>query len=163
MKLRHQATRQAIELIKRFEGFRRRAAMLQDGAWTIGYGHTRTARAGAAITEADADALLIYDVASVITAVNEWVYSPLTQNQFDALVAFAFNIGLTNFRRSSVLRRLNEGQHLQALQLHRRIAQIRPKIAGNRGVAWPSASGMKKTKNANRIRKQTIANPSFTV
>ncbi len=114
MKLRHQATRQAIELIKRFEGFRRRAAMLQDGAWTIGYGHTRTARAGAAITEADADALLIYDVASVITAVNEWVYSPLTQNQFDALVAFAFNIGLTNFRRSSVLRRLNEGQHLQA-------------------------------------------------
>jgi lysozyme len=114
MQLRHQATRAAIELIKRFEGFRRRAARLPDGTWTIGYGHTRTARDGAEISEADADALLIYDVAAVVKAINEWVFSPLTQNQFDALTAFAFNIGLPNFRRSSVLRRLNEGSHLQA-------------------------------------------------
>jgi lysozyme len=114
MQPRHQATRAAIELIKRFEGFRRRAAQLPDGAWTIGYGHTRTAREGADISEADADALLIYDLAAVVKAINEWVFSPLTQNQFDALTAFAFNIGLPNFRRSSVLRRLNEGAHLQA-------------------------------------------------
>jgi lysozyme len=114
MQPRHQATRAAVELIKRFEGFRRRAARLPDGAWTIGYGHTRTAREGADITEADADALLIYDLAAVVKAINEWVFSPLTQNQFDALTAFVFNIGLPNFRRSSVLRRLNEGSHLQA-------------------------------------------------
>jgi lysozyme len=114
MKPRHQATRAAIDLIKRFEGFRSKAALLPDGRWTIGYGHTRTARPGAQITEADADALLIYDVAGVITAINEWVFSPLTQNQFDALTAFVFNIGLQNFRRSSVLRRLNEGAPLQA-------------------------------------------------
>jgi lysozyme len=114
MQPRQQATRAAIELIKRFEGFRRRAAQLPDGAWTIGYGHTRTAREGADISEADADALLIYDLAAVVKAINEWVFSPLTQNQFDALTAFAFNIGLPNFRRSSVLRRLNEGAHLQA-------------------------------------------------
>ena len=114
MKPRYQATRAAIELIKRFEGFRRRAARLPDGSWTVGYGHTRTAREGADITEADADALLIYDLSAVVKAINEWVYSPLTQNQFDALVAFVFNIGLPNFRRSSVLRRLNEGSHLQA-------------------------------------------------
>jgi lysozyme len=59
MQPRQQATRAAVELIKRFEGFRRHAAKLPDGAWTIGYGHTRTARDGADITEADADALLI--------------------------------------------------------------------------------------------------------
>lgn len=111
---RHQATKTAIDLIKRFEGFRAKAAQLPDGGWTIGYGHTRTARAGVEITEADADALLIYDVAAVTAAINEWVFSPLTQNQFDALVAFAFNIGLSSFRRSSVLRRLNEGSYLQA-------------------------------------------------
>ena len=58
--------------------------------------------------------MLIYDLSAVIAAINEWVFTPLTQNQFDALVAFAFNIGLPNFRRSSVLRRLNEGSHLQA-------------------------------------------------
>jgi lysozyme len=114
MKPRLQATRAAIELIKCFEGFRRRAAELPNGSWTIGYGHTRTARQGAEITEADADALLIYDLSAVVKALNEWVFSPLTQNQFDALVAFVFNIGLPNFRRSSVLRRLNEGSHLQA-------------------------------------------------
>src|ERR1700761_8325800 len=114
MKARYQATRAAIDLIKRFEGFRAKAAELPDGRWTVGYGHTKSARAGATITEADADALLIYDVAAVVGAINSWVFSPLTQNQFDALVAFAFNVGLQNFRRSSVLRRLNEGAHLQA-------------------------------------------------
>ena len=114
MKARYQATRAAIDLIKRFEGFRAKAAELPDGRWTIGYGHTKSARAGAVITEADADALLIYDVAAVTAAINQWVFSPLTQNQFDALTAFVFNIGLPNFRRSSVLRRLNEGSYLQA-------------------------------------------------
>jgi lysozyme len=114
MKPRHQATRAAIDLIKRFEGFRSKAAQLPDGGWTIGYGHTKSARAGAEIGEADADALLIYDVAAVVAAINEWVFSPLTQNQFDALVAFAFNIGLPSFRRCSALRRLNEGSYLQA-------------------------------------------------
>ena len=114
MQARYQATRAAIDLIKRFEGFRAKAAELPDGRWTVGYGHTKSARAGAVITEADADALLIYDVAGVVAAINAWVFSPLTPNQFDALVAFAFNIGLPNFRRSSVLRRLNEGSHLQA-------------------------------------------------
>jgi lysozyme len=114
MKARYKATRAAIELIKRFEGFRPKAAALPDGRWTIGYGHTKSARAGAVVTEADADALLVYDIAAVTTAINQWVFSPLTQHQFDALTAFVFNIGLANFRRSSVLRRLNEGSYLQA-------------------------------------------------
>src|ERR1700761_8173525 len=114
MKARYQATRAAIDLIKRFEGFRPKAAQLADGGWTIGYGHTKSARPGAVITEADADALLIYDVAAVTAAINQWTFCPLNQNQFDALTAFVFNIGLANFRRSSVLRRLNEGAHLQA-------------------------------------------------
>lgn len=114
VKHRYQASRAAVELIKRFEGFRARAARLPNGRWTVGYGHTRTAREGVEIKEADADALLIYDLSAVVAAINEWVFSPLTQNQFDALVAFAFNIGLAAFRRSSVLRRLNEGSMLQA-------------------------------------------------
>ena len=114
MKARYQATRAAIDLIKRFEGFRAKAAELPGERWTIGYGHTKSARPGAVISEADADALLIYDVAAVTAAINQWVFSPLNQNQFDALTAFVFNIGLPNFRRSSVLRRLNEGSYLQA-------------------------------------------------
>ncbi len=114
MKSRNQVSRAAIELIKRCEGYRRKAAQLPDGRWTIGYGHTLTAREGAEVSEHDAEALLMYDLIAVSHVVNEWVFTPLNQNQFDALVAFAFNIGSENFRRSSVLRRLNEGALIQA-------------------------------------------------
>ena len=114
MKPRHQVSRAAIELIKKFEGYRQKAAQLPDGRWTIGYGHTLTARQGAEVSEADAEALLMYDLIAVAHAVNEHSYTPLIQNQFDALCCFAFNVGVDNFRRSSVLRRVNEGQLLQA-------------------------------------------------
>jgi len=114
MKPRHQVSRAAVDLIKRFEGYRQTSAQLPDGRWTIGYGHTLTARPGATVSEKDAEALLLYDLISVAHSVNEHTYTPLTQNQFDALVCFAFNIGLENFLRSGVLRRINEGSLLQA-------------------------------------------------
>ncbi len=114
MKPRQKVSRAALELIERFEGYRRSAARLDDGRWTIGYGHTRSARQGLEVSEADAEALLIYDLLEVADAINELVFTPITQNQFDALAAFVFNIGIDAFRRSGVLRRLNEGQLLQA-------------------------------------------------
>jgi lysozyme len=120
---KQQASRAALDLIKRFEGYRRAAARLPDGRWTIGYGHTKTARPGAEVSEADAEALLIYDLMEVSGAIHDAVYTPLTQNQFDALAAFVFNVGIENFRHSAVLRRLNEGALLQAayaLELWRR-------------------------------------------
>ena len=97
-----------------FEGFRAKAAQLDDGRWTIGFGHTATAREGAEITEADAEALLLYDLIQAAHAVNEHVYAPLGQNQFDALVSFAFNIGARAFKSSPTVRRLNEGRMLEA-------------------------------------------------
>jgi len=114
MKPRHQVSRAAIELIKRFEGYRRKAAQLPDGRWTLGYGHVLSARQGAEVPEEDAEALLLYDLIAVAHAVNELTLAPLNQNQFDALCAFVFNIGVEDYRGSSVLRRLNEGQPLQA-------------------------------------------------
>jgi lysozyme len=114
MKPRYQVSRAAVELIKRFEGYRMKAAQLPDGRWTLGYGHTLTARAGASVSEQDAEALLLYDLITVAHTVNENVYAPLNQNQFDALVCFTFNIGAENFVRSAVLRRLNEGTPLLA-------------------------------------------------
>jgi lysozyme len=123
MNPRQHVSRAAIELIKRFEGCRRRAAQLPDGRWTIGYGHTASARAGAEVSEADAEALLLYDLMGVAAAVNELVYADITQNQFDALCAFAFAIGAPAFRGSDVLKRVNEGAFTQAafaLELWRR-------------------------------------------
>lgn len=114
MKPRQQISKAAIDMIKRFEGYRRKAAQLPDGRWMIGYGHIQTARAGAEVSEEDAEALLIYDLIAVTHAVNERVYTPLTQNQFDALCAFVFNIGAEAFSHSTVLRRLNEGKLIEA-------------------------------------------------
>ena len=114
MQPRHHVSVAAIALIKRFEGFRRAAALLPDGRWTIGYGHTRSAREGVQISEDDAAALLLYDLGEVSVVLNEVVFTPLTQNQFDALVSFAMNIGVEEFRRSAVLLRVNEGSMLQA-------------------------------------------------
>ncbi|MGZ6018795.1 MAG: lysozyme [Phenylobacterium sp.] len=107
-------SRAAIELIKRFEGYRQAAVQLPDGRWTIGHGHTLTAREGASVSPDDAEALLLYDLIGIAHALNEAVFTPLTQNQFDALASFAFNIGLDSFHQSGVLKRLNEGALIQA-------------------------------------------------
>ena len=114
MKPRHQVSAAAIELIKRFEGYRRKAVRLPNGRWTLGYGHTLTAREGAEVSPEDAEALLLYDLIEIAHAVNELTLAPLNRNQFDALCAFVFNIGVENYRTSMVLRRLNQGAALQA-------------------------------------------------
>ena len=114
MKPRQQVSRAGLELIERFEGYRRKAAQLPDGRWTIGYGHTLTARQGAEVSEADAEALLIYDLMAIARAVEDLVFAPLSQNQFDALCAFAFNVGLEAFRASEVLKKVNEGALIEA-------------------------------------------------
>ena len=103
-----------IELVKRFEGLRRKAARLESGGWTIGYGHTVSAREGAEVTADQAEILLIYDLDRVARAVDPLIFTPLNANQFNALVAFAFNIGVDSFRGSSVMRNVNEGAFLQA-------------------------------------------------
>ena len=111
---RHRVSRTAIELIKRFEGYRQRAAQLPDGRWTIGHGHTLTARQGAEVSPDDAEALLLYDLIAISHLLNEQVFVTLGQNEFDALSSFVFNIGAENFGRSSVLKRLNEGAPILA-------------------------------------------------
>lgn len=79
------------------------------GVWTIGWGHTRTAKKGMVITLDDAKALLISDVGIVVPAINEVLKVGITQNMFDALVSFTFNVGTHAFMHSTLLRMLNEG------------------------------------------------------
>jgi len=114
MNPRYKVSQAGIDLLKDFEGFRSQSAQLPDGRWTVGYGHTKSARGGVTISEADASALLQYDLIEVTNTVNDLVFTPITQNQFDSLVCFAFNVGLDAFRASTVLRRINEGSMLQA-------------------------------------------------
>ncbi|ABI76125.1 putative lysozyme [Hyphomonas neptunium ATCC 15444] len=104
-----------LELIKGFEGFRPRASRLPDGRWIVGYGHTRTARPGLQVTPQDAELVLAHsDLPLIEQLIQDEVLAPLTQNEFDALVSFAWNIGPGAFQSSSVLANLNEGDRLSA-------------------------------------------------
>lgn len=114
MQPRRKMSRQGLELLKSFEGLRLTAARLPDGRWTMGHGHTQYAREGATITAADAEALLLYDLIPVTAAVNEAVTVDISQNQFDALVCFAFNVGVEAFRQSDVLSRVNQERMTEA-------------------------------------------------
>lgn len=106
-----------VELIKSFEGFRARATRLPDGNWIVGFGHTAGAREGLRVTRADAELVLRHhDLAPIEELIRERVLTPLTQNEFDALVSFAFNIGTDAFLESNVLALLNSGERLQAAE-----------------------------------------------
>ena len=100
-----------INFIKRWEGFRSRAYLCPGGVLTIGYGHTNTVVPNQTITEYQGEQLLKADLQRFEQAVNDLVSVPLNQKQFDALVSFAFNCGVSAFRRSTLLRRLNEGNY----------------------------------------------------
>jgi lysozyme len=93
-----------LEIVKRNEGLRLKAYICPAGVLTIGYGSTGPhVRPGMVITEAEADRLLNEDLDRFEEAVKRYA-GKATQNQFDAMVSLAFNIGIANFRKSSVLR-----------------------------------------------------------
>jgi lysozyme len=100
---------EGISLIKKFEGCELKAYQCSANVWTIGYGHTRNISEGDTCTQADADEMLVDDLQEFEGYVNELVDADLTQSQFDALVAWTYNLGPTNLKISTLLKRLNEG------------------------------------------------------
>tara|TARA_Y100000114_G_scaffold49565_1_gene45240 strand:+ start:2344 stop:2805 length:462 start_codon:yes stop_codon:yes gene_type:complete len=104
-------SQEGIALIKRFEGCELKAYLCSAGVPTIGFGSTRGVSMDMEITQERAEALLIEDISDFEEEVNKCVKVPLTQNQFDALVAWTFNLGGTNLRNSTMLKVLNEGEY----------------------------------------------------
>jgi lysozyme len=98
-------------LIKEFEGFRATAYICPAGVVTVGYGTTRikgnAVQLGTTITTDEADVLLEEDLKKFEDAVNQNVRVEITQNQFDALVAFVYNVGAGNFKKSTLLKKIN--------------------------------------------------------
>ena len=110
----HAISQTGLALIQEYEGFRAEPAQLPDGNWVVGHGHVRIGDAGDAVNENEAAELLALDLAPVERSVNTLVTTSLTQSQFDALVSFAFSIGLEQFENSQVLRRVNGGSAVAA-------------------------------------------------
>jgi lysozyme len=106
---------EGLRLTELFEGDVLKAYQDQGGVWTIGYGHTKDVHPGQTITQEQAEALLAGDVQAAVDCVNDAVTVRLTQRQFDALVDFVFNVGEGNFRRSTLLRKINAGNFPEAV------------------------------------------------
>ena len=101
-----------LEFITKEEGARNRAYKDSKGLWTIGVGHLIKADEqhliNATLTDEQVQELLRSDLKWCSEAVESSVRVPLSQNQFDALYSLCFNIGETNFKKSTVVKKINE-------------------------------------------------------
>lgn len=117
MALNMRTSQAGLDVIKAFEGFRSSSELLPNGRWIIGYGHLRRAAEGVRVSETEAEAILReYDLPPVERFVMRCVLAPMTQNEFDALVSLAFNIGPKAFASSDVVAEMNGGNRLDAAQ-----------------------------------------------
>ena len=103
-----------INLICSFEGLRLNAYDDGVGVWTIGFGTTIypngiKVKKGDTCTEAQAKAYMAHDLKKFESAVNSAVTMSINQNQFDALVSLAYNIGTNAFKNSTLVKKLNAG------------------------------------------------------
>lgn len=105
---------EGLKLTELFEGCRQEAYLDQAGIPTIGFGHIKGVKMGDKCTIAQAEKWLEEDVQEAVGAVNRLVKVPLTQNQFDALVDFTFNLGAGNLAKSTLLRLLNRKDYVKA-------------------------------------------------
>jgi len=107
-----------LEFLEDVEGVCLKAYKDGGGVWTIGVGHTSdsyfTVTPTSTITFDKCRELLRLDVAEAEKAIEELVIVSLTQNQYDALISFIFNVGVEQFTGSTLLKKLNAGDYAGA-------------------------------------------------
>ena len=133
-----------IEFIRQLEGEKLTAYPDIVGIWTIGVGHTgfvdgKPVARGMAITKEKSKEILTADLKRFESAVNNAVKVTLTQNQFDALVSLAFNIGEGAFARSTLVNKLNA---------------VDKKGAAEQFLVWKNAGGRVSQGLLNRRQKE---------
>ena len=112
MMLNMKISREGVKFVEFNEGLKLKAYKDLAGVLTIGYGHTGPEiNKDMEITQEKAEELLKKDLIKAIKAVNQSVKVSLTQNQFDSLVDFVFNVGEGAFKKSTLLKHLNEGEY----------------------------------------------------
>lgn len=102
-----------VDLITEFEGYVGSAYIDPVGIWTIGFGSTyifgRPVRRGDVVDEDQALAALVDDVKKFLAQVEDFIQVVIGQNQIDAVACFIYNIGPEAFKRSTLLKLMNEG------------------------------------------------------
>ena len=104
----------AIDFIKSWEGERLEAYQCSAGVWTIGVGHTKGVKPNDRITEGISKILFEQDLLAFKLEMLPLVKVEVTQGQFVALLSFVFNLGITSFKTSTLLKKLNQGDYVGA-------------------------------------------------
>jgi lysozyme len=108
-----QASQKAINLIKQFEGCRYHPYRDSVGLWTVGYGHLigdgKSLPSGdnRIFTQEEIDSFLVNDLTRTESGINMLLKVPVTQNQYDALCSFCYNLGVGTFQKSTLLKDIN--------------------------------------------------------
>ena len=104
-----------LAIIKKYEGLKLEPYICPGGYLTIGYGHliNQDTEEFDTITEKEAEELLKQDVAQFEAIVNGIVDVELNDNQFSALVSWTYNLGGKNLQNSTMLKKINNNQHLE--------------------------------------------------
>ena len=111
-----------LNLIKEFEGYSATKYICPAGKPTIGYGHliTKTeelsGKYNQPITKEQATELLAFDVREAETAIRNLVIPRINQNQFDALVSFVYNVGMSAFKNSTMLKYINNNKNIKDIK-----------------------------------------------
>jgi lysozyme len=110
-----QTSAAGLDLIRGFEGERLESYRCPAGKWTISVGVTGPhVTEGMKITQAESDELFAAAIRTFETGINKMLLVPISQNQFDAIVALGYNIGLHNLQSSTLLKLLNRGEYSKA-------------------------------------------------
>ena len=105
-----------ISFIKSFEDLRLKSYQDSVGVWTIGYGATRGIGPNMAITNEQAERMLMNDIARFEPELDRLAKVPLSQNQWDALMCFVYNLGAANLGLSTLLKLLNAKNYAGAAE-----------------------------------------------
>ena len=108
--VKKQISEACVTLVKTFEGFVAKAYKCPAGVWTIGYGHTLNVKPTDVISEPAASALLKEELQDYAAKVDK-IVPVASQNQFDALVSFAYNLGVNALGTSTLLKKHLAGDY----------------------------------------------------
>lgn len=109
----------ASDFVKQFEGRELKAYRCSAGVWTVGYGHTNGVKEGEEISLAEAEQLLVEDLAAIADDLNRLVNVPVSEGQYIALLSLAFNVG------ASAIKKVHSAFPFESRALRRRRSRVR--------------------------------------
>lgn len=140
----------AIDLIKSFEGLKLEAYLCSAGVPTIGYGTTIypngvKVKIGDKISSTEAFAFISHDVSKFSKQLDSTLSEDieLNDNQYAAVLSLVYNIGITNFKSSTLLKLINNGHH-----------ENRPQEVADEFLKWNKAAGKVMHGLSNRRKKE---------